>query len=87
MIRDEKNYNEFEYSKMVAEMYNTQHNTMLLDPSKYFETSDMLIGYKDAPLSVPNEPALYLMSKALKEHFTEYFLPIIIPDLSVDHTE
>ncbi|OYT11231.1 MAG: asparagine synthase (glutamine-hydrolyzing) [Bacteroidetes bacterium 4572_112] len=67
---EEKDYNEFEYSKMVADMYDTQHNTMLLDPSKYFETSDMLIGYKDAPLSVPNEPALYLMSKALKEHFT-----------------
>ena len=67
---EEKDYNEFEYSKMVADMYNTQHNTILLDPSKYFDTSDMLIGYKDAPLSVPNEPALYLMSKALKEHFT-----------------
>jgi asparagine synthase (glutamine-hydrolysing) len=67
---EDKDYNEFEYSKMVADMYNTEHNTILLDPSKYFETSDMLIGYKDAPLSVPNEPALYLMSKALKEHFT-----------------
>jgi asparagine synthase (glutamine-hydrolysing) len=66
----DKDYNEFKYSKMVADMYNTQHNTILLDPSKYFETSDMLIRYKDAPLSVPNEPALYLMSKALKEHFT-----------------
>ncbi len=67
---EDKDFNEFEYSKMVADMYNTQHHTILLDPSKYFETSDMLIGYKDAPLSVPNEPALYLMSKALKEHFT-----------------
>lgn len=67
---EEKEYNEFKYSKMVADMYQTQHHTIMLDPAKYFETSDMLISYKDAPLSVPNEPALYLMSKALKEHFT-----------------
>jgi len=67
---EDKEYNEFKYSKMVADMYQTEHRTIMLDPSKYFETSESLISYKDAPLSVPNEPALYLMSKALKEHFT-----------------
>jgi len=67
---EEKEYNEFRYSKMVAEMYHTEHHAIFLNPSKYFETNERLISYKDAPLSVPNEPALYQMSKALKKHFT-----------------
>jgi asparagine synthase (glutamine-hydrolysing) len=67
---EEKEFNEFAYSKMVADLYNTEHNTIMLQSDKYFETGEMLIEYKDAPLSVPNEPAIYMMSKALKEHFT-----------------
>ena len=66
----EKGYNEFEYARMVAERYQTEHHELLMSADDYLAKMKTLIGYKDAPLGVANEPALYEMSKALKEHFT-----------------
>ncbi len=62
--------NEFEYSNIVAEKYKTVHHTITLSEKDYFEMMDELIGYKDAPLGVPNEIPLAIMSKKLKENIT-----------------
>lgn len=66
----EDNYNEFSYANLIAEKYKTDHTELLLDGSGYIETMEKLIQYKDAPLSVPNEVPLYLMSKELKKYIT-----------------
>ncbi len=66
----EKEYNEFEYARLVADMYKADHHEILLQPDKYVETLKKLIKYKDLPLSVPNEVPLYIMSKELKKHIT-----------------
>jgi asparagine synthase (glutamine-hydrolysing) len=66
----EAGYNEFEYADCVAKLYHTDHKAINIDASEYFETLHKLVGFKDAPLSVPNEVPLYLMSKELKKDIT-----------------
>lgn len=66
----EAGYNEFEYADCVAKLYQTEHKAINIDATEYFNTLNKLVAYKDAPLSVPNEVPLYLMSKALKKDIT-----------------
>jgi len=66
----EEGFNEFEYAKLVAKKYNTDHYEIILKGDNYIENMEKLISYKDAPLSVPNEVPLYLMSKELKKYIT-----------------
>lgn len=66
----EEQFNEFEYARMVSKMWNTDHHEILLGMEDYIGSMEELIGYKDAPLSVPNEVPLYLMSKELKKYIT-----------------
>ena len=67
---EEERYNEFSFSNKVSKQYHTKHNEIKLDGSNYFESVETLINYKDAPLSVPNEVPLYLMSLELKKDIT-----------------
>lgn len=67
---NEKNYNEFKYANIVAKKYNTEHQEIILSGKDYINTMESLIEFKDAPLSVPNEVPLYLMSKELKKFIT-----------------
>ena len=64
---DEKGFNEFEYSDMVAAAWGTNHTQIVIGEDDYFAALDDVIMYKDGPLSVPNEVPLYLMSGVLKE--------------------
>jgi asparagine synthase (glutamine-hydrolysing) len=66
----EKDYNEFDYARLVADRYKTDHHEIILSPENYIEEMQRLIRYKDAPLAVANEPALYVMSKELKKYIT-----------------
>ena len=67
---DEPGYNEFAFAKQVSDRYKTDHHEITLSSGDYIESMVKLIGYKDAPLGVPNEPALYVMSKELKKYIT-----------------
>lgn len=66
----EEGYNEFDYANKVAEMYKTDHREIILSGEDYMGTMEKLIGYKDGPLSVPNEVPLYEMSRELKKYIT-----------------
>ncbi|ODN42975.1 asparagine synthase (glutamine-hydrolyzing) [Piscirickettsia litoralis] len=66
----EEGYNEFEYSKVIAEQYNTNHHEIQLTGDQYIDEMSKLIAYKGAPLAVPNEVPLYLMSRELKKYIT-----------------
>ena len=63
-------FNEFEYSRMVSEKYNTKHTEIMIGMDDYLEKLQELVYLKDAPLGVPNEVPLYLMSKILKQDIT-----------------
>ncbi len=62
--------NESHYAKLMASTYKTEHHEIVVTKDNYFENLIQLIRYKDSPLSVPNEAALYIMSKELKKHIT-----------------
>lgn len=66
----EKNFSEFEYSGKVANKYKTNHKKIVMDGQTYLKNIRKIICLKDAPLSVPNEVPLYIMSKELKKDFT-----------------
>ena len=65
-----KELNEFNYSKIIAEKYDTDHHEIIMDKEDYMANWEMLIKYKDAPLGVPNEIPLAVMSSKLKEKIT-----------------
>ena len=67
---EEEGFNEFKYANMVVEKYKTNHTEIILSGKDYLSAMERLIEYKDAPLSVPNEVPLYLMSKELKKYIT-----------------
>ena len=62
--------NEFEYARIIANQYNTNHHELISGKEKYFEDWVKLIKFKDAPLAVPNEIILSKMSNVLKEKIT-----------------
>jgi asparagine synthase (glutamine-hydrolysing) len=62
--------NEFEYADLVAKKYDTEHHEIEINTDDYFDTMNEVIAYKDAPLGVPNEIPLALMSRVLKEKIT-----------------
>ena len=62
-----ENLNEFEFARIVAKQHETNHHEMVVASSVYFDHWDSLIQFKDAPLAVPNEIPLALMSSRLKE--------------------
>lgn len=62
--------NEFEFSKILAMEYNTQHHEILMQKEDYISNWERLIKFKDAPLGVPNEIPLAVMSTKLKEKIT-----------------
>lgn len=64
------NMNEFSYARMVAERYGTIHHEILIGEDDYLEKMEEIIRYKDAPLGVPNEIPLAIMSRKLKENIT-----------------
>jgi asparagine synthase (glutamine-hydrolysing) len=62
--------NEFEYSEVIAEKYKTEHHEILMQKEDYMSNWERLINFKDAPLGVPNEIPLAVMSNKLKEKIT-----------------
>lgn len=66
----EKGFNEFEYARSVATRYSTDHHEINVSGAHYLDVMANLTRIKGAPLGVPNEVPLYLMSKELKKHVT-----------------
>lgn len=62
--------NEFLYSDLVSEQYHTRNHKIIVSAKEYWENMQSVIAYKDAPLGVPNEVLLALMSKELKKDIT-----------------
>lgn len=67
---DELEFNEFRYATEVAKKFSCEHQEVLLKPKDYFSKMEHMIFKKDAPLAVPNEIALHVLSKILKKDVT-----------------
>ena len=66
----EEKFNEFENSDIVSKKYATLHQKIIVGFEDYMGKWLDLIDFKDAPLSVPNEVPLSIMSSKLKENIT-----------------
>ena len=62
--------NEFEYSKIISEIYDTLHHEIIMKKDDYINNWERLIRFKDSPLGVPNEIPLAVMSEKLKDKIT-----------------
>ncbi len=62
--------NEFSYAKAVADKYSTNHHAYTVDIDTYFQRSDGLMSIKDAPLGVPNEILLSILTGELCKDIT-----------------
>lgn len=62
--------NEFQYAELVEKRYQTIHHKITIDYNEYFKNLKRIIFFKDAPLGIPNEIPLALMSEVLKKDIT-----------------
>ena len=67
---NEKEFNEFKYSEIIAQRYNTEHYKIIQNKNEYLNLIKELIRFRDSPLGVPNEVSLAVMSKKLKDKIT-----------------
>lgn len=66
----EDSYDERIHAEIVARHCGTNHYPIVLERKDYMDMLPKIIRIKDAPLSIPHEPALYQMSVELKKHVT-----------------
>jgi asparagine synthase (glutamine-hydrolysing) len=62
--------NEFRYAQEVAEKYHTSHRAFTITMEEYQQEDDTLPLYKGAPLGVPNESLLSIMTRNLAKDIT-----------------
>ena len=65
-----KENNEFNFSRIVSNKLETDHNEILISKNEYLDNWFSLIEKKNAPLGVPNEVPLFKMSEILKKDIT-----------------
>jgi asparagine synthase (glutamine-hydrolysing) len=58
----EREANELEYARLVAEKYKTDHHEVVVSPEDFFTTLPNLIWHEDEPLAHPSSVALYFVS-------------------------
>ncbi|PIN94084.1 asparagine synthase (glutamine-hydrolyzing) [Candidatus Pacearchaeota archaeon CG10_big_fil_rev_8_21_14_0_10_31_24] len=66
----EEGFDETEFAKIVSEKYKTNYFEVQLDTSNFLNIMREYMKYRDSPIGVPNEIALYLLSKKIKEKVT-----------------
>ena len=66
----EKGFDETAYAKMVADALNTNHAELEISNKTYVDSMDEYLKYKDEPIGVPNEVALFLLFRKIKKTAT-----------------
>ena len=64
----EREANELEYARLVAEAYKTNHHEIVVSPEQFFAALPRLVWHEDEPLAHPSSVALYFVSKLASEH-------------------
>ncbi|MFX0072622.1 MAG: asparagine synthase (glutamine-hydrolyzing), partial [Candidatus Hermodarchaeota archaeon] len=63
----EYGFDETPFARIVAEKYQTNHNELLIDNKNFLSIMDDYIKFKDEPIGVPNEIALYQLYNNIKK--------------------
>jgi asparagine synthase (glutamine-hydrolysing) len=64
----EREANELEYARLVADAYKTSHHEIVVTPEQFFAALPRLVWHEDEPLAHPSSVALYFVSKLASEH-------------------
>ena len=64
----EREANELEFARLVADAYKTNHHEISVSPEQFFEALPRLVWHEDEPLAHPSSVALYFVSKLASEH-------------------
>jgi asparagine synthase (glutamine-hydrolysing) len=64
----EREANELEYARLVAETYKTNHHEIVVSPEQFFEALPRLVWHEDEPLAHPSSVALYFVSHLAAQH-------------------
>ena len=64
----EREANELEYARLVADAYKTNHHEIIVTPEQFFAALPRLVWHEDEPLAHPSSVALYFVSKLASEH-------------------
>jgi len=67
---DDNETNEFKYASLVSKKYHTKHREFIISLNEYLKEDEMLPLYKGAPLGVPNESLLSIMTSKLSKDIT-----------------
>src|SRR6478672_4289181 len=63
----EREANELEYARLVADTYKTNHHEVVVSPEQFFEALPRLVWHEDEPLAHPSSVALYFVSQLAAE--------------------
>jgi asparagine synthase (glutamine-hydrolysing) len=64
----EREANELEYARLVAEAYRTEHREIVVSPEEFFAELPRLVWHEDEPIAHPSSIALYFVSKLASRH-------------------
>ena len=64
----EREANELEYARLVADTFKTNHHEIIVSPEQFFAALPRLVWHEDEPLAHPSSVALYFVSKLASEH-------------------
>ena len=64
----EREANELEYARLVAETYQTNHHEIVVSPEQFFDALPRLVWHEDEPLAHPSSVALYFVSHLASQH-------------------
>jgi asparagine synthase (glutamine-hydrolysing) len=64
----EREANELEYARIVAQAYQTDHHEIVVSPEDFFAALPRLVWHEDEPLAHPSSVALYFVSRLAAGH-------------------
>jgi asparagine synthase (glutamine-hydrolysing) len=64
----EREANELEYARLVAEAYKTNHHEVVVSPAEFFQALPKLVWHEDEPIAHPSSVALYFVSLLASQH-------------------
>jgi asparagine synthase (glutamine-hydrolysing) len=64
----EREANELEYARLVADRYKTEHREIVVSPGDFFGALPRLVWHEDEPIAHPSSIALYFVSRLAADH-------------------
>ena len=64
----EREANELQYARIVAEAFKTDHHEIVVSPAEFFRKLPSLVWHEDEPLAHPSSVALYFVSELAARH-------------------